>query len=54
VFDDPVTVVREVLRGEPSPELLARLEMRRGRRSATEQPSIEQRAAWLAASERGR
>jgi MoaA/NifB/PqqE/SkfB family radical SAM enzyme len=49
VFDDPLPVIREVLRAEPSAALLARLEKRRGRRSPTEQPSLEQREARLAA-----
>jgi hypothetical protein len=39
VFEDPLPVVRAVLRREPSPELLERLNARRGRRSRTEQPS---------------
>jgi MoaA/NifB/PqqE/SkfB family radical SAM enzyme len=44
IFDDPLEVVRTVLGEEPSPELLARLAARRGRRSPTEQPSTEQRS----------
>ena len=47
VFEDPLPVIREVLRAEPSKELLARLEARRGRRSQTEQPSPERRAQAL-------
>jgi MoaA/NifB/PqqE/SkfB family radical SAM enzyme len=48
VFEDPLPVIREVLRTEPSPELLQRIEARRGRRSTTEQPSPEKRAEALA------
>ncbi len=48
VFDDPTPHIARVLRREPEPELLERLEARRGRRSPTEQPSEEQRAAFLA------
>ena len=48
VFDDPVPVIRKILRKEPSPELLARLLARRGKRSTSEQPSQEKRAAALA------
>ena len=44
VFEDPLPVVRSVLRLDPSPELLARLEARRGRRSRSEQPSEQRRA----------
>ena len=47
VFDDPAPVVRAILGEEPGPELMARLEARRGRRSETEQPSDEVRAAKL-------
>jgi MoaA/NifB/PqqE/SkfB family radical SAM enzyme len=43
VFDDPSTVIRDVLGRPPSAELLARIASRRGRRSETEQPSLEQR-----------
>jgi MoaA/NifB/PqqE/SkfB family radical SAM enzyme len=43
VFEDPTPVIRAVLGAEPSPDLLARLEARAGRRSLTEQPSEEQR-----------
>jgi MoaA/NifB/PqqE/SkfB family radical SAM enzyme len=48
VFDDPAAVIAEILRQPPSPELLARLQARRGRRSRTEQPAPEQRQAALA------
>ena len=44
VFLDPLPVIEQVLRHEPSPALLERLEQRKGRRSTTEQPSDEQRA----------
>jgi hypothetical protein len=43
IFDDPTNVIRQVLGRTPSPELLARLLKRRGRRSQTEQPSLEKR-----------
>ena len=43
IFDDPTDVIRQVLGRTPSPELLARLLKRRGRRSQTEQPSLEKR-----------
>src|SRR5436305_584886 len=43
IFEDPTAVIAEVLGHEPSPELLSRLLARRGRRSMTEQPSIERR-----------
>jgi hypothetical protein len=43
IFDDPTPVIAKVLRREPSPELMARLMGRRGRRSETEQPSLESR-----------
>ena len=45
IFDDPVPVIRGVLGEDPGPELLARVMARRGRRSASEQPSPEERAA---------
>jgi MoaA/NifB/PqqE/SkfB family radical SAM enzyme len=44
-FDDLRPVVRKVLGREPEPALLARIEARRGRRSQTEQPDLERRAA---------
>jgi MoaA/NifB/PqqE/SkfB family radical SAM enzyme len=47
VFDDPESVIRSVLGRAPEPELLERIEARRGRRSRTEQPSDEQRQAAL-------
>ena len=47
IFDDPIDVIVDVLGHEPSPELLARLQARRGRRSNTEQPSIEKRQQAL-------
>lgn len=47
VFEDPWPVVRAILRREPSAELLARLEQRRGARSPSEQPSEEERRAAL-------
>jgi MoaA/NifB/PqqE/SkfB family radical SAM enzyme len=50
VFLDPAPVVRDVLRREPEPELMARILGRRGRRSQTEQPSPEARAAARARS----
>jgi hypothetical protein len=48
VFDDPLPVIRQVLGEEPSPELIQRLEARRGRRSTTEQPPVERRRLRLA------
>jgi hypothetical protein len=43
VFEEPTEVIVKVLGHEPSPELLARLQARRGQRSNTEQPSLETR-----------
>jgi MoaA/NifB/PqqE/SkfB family radical SAM enzyme/class 3 adenylate cyclase len=43
IFEDPLPVIQTVLRRDPSPELMTRLEARRGRRSRSEQPSQEQR-----------
>ena len=43
IFDDPTDVIVRVLGRDPSPELLARLQARRGQRSNTEQPSLEKR-----------
>ena len=43
IFDDPAPVIAKVLGRDPSPELMARLLARRGRRSQTEQPSLERR-----------
>jgi len=48
VFEDTMPVIRSVLGHEPSPELMQRLESRRGQRSRTEQPSAEEREAALA------
>jgi MoaA/NifB/PqqE/SkfB family radical SAM enzyme len=45
IFEDPVPVLRAVLGAEPAPALLERVLARRGRRSPSEQPSAEQRAA---------
>ena len=47
VFDDPKDVIVAVLGKDPSPELMARLQARRGRRSKTEQPSLEKRELAL-------
>jgi len=47
VFEDPLPVIREVLRTEPSDALMKRLEARRGVRSRTEQPDDDTRAAAL-------
>lgn len=47
VFDDPLPVIREVLRGDPSEALLERIEARRGVRSRTEQPDEERRQSAL-------
>jgi hypothetical protein len=47
IFEDPRDVVLNVLGREPSAQLLARLENRRGQRSKTEQPSIEKRQQAL-------
>lgn len=44
IFEDPKPIIQKVLGAAPSPELLRRLEERRGRRSKTEQPSEEKRA----------
>ncbi|MCP4806967.1 MAG: radical SAM protein [Proteobacteria bacterium] len=44
MFEDTASVIRGVLGQAPSPELLARLEARHGRRSKTEQPSEQARA----------
>ncbi|NOY27573.1 MAG: radical SAM protein [Oligoflexia bacterium] len=43
IFLDPEPVIRSVLGRQPEPELLARILGRKGRRSATEQPSLVQR-----------
>ena len=45
MFDDPLPTIRAVLGREPEPDLLARIEARRGRRSLTEQPDEAVRAA---------
>lgn len=47
IFEDPLPTIRQVLRTEPSPELVRRLEERRGMRSRTEQPSEDQRQTAL-------
>jgi hypothetical protein len=47
MFEDPYHTIVQVLGHEPSPELVARLQGRRGRRSRTEQPSVEQRQEAL-------
>ena len=44
IFEDPKPVIEKVLGTTPSPELLSRLEGRRGRRSKTEQPNEVMRA----------
>ena len=43
VFEDPRSVIRAVLGKEPAEDLVDRIESRRGRRSRTEQPSMEMR-----------
>jgi hypothetical protein len=48
IVEDPLPVIRAVLRREPEPELVARLLARRGMRSTTEQPDEAARAAALA------
>jgi MoaA/NifB/PqqE/SkfB family radical SAM enzyme len=48
LFEDPVPVIRQVLGREPEPDLLERIRSRTGRRSTSEQPSEDQRAAALA------
>ena len=48
IFEDPLPVIRSTLREEPSAELLARLEDRRGLRSRTEQPDDALRREALA------
>ncbi|NCG20311.1 MAG: radical SAM protein [Rhodobacterales bacterium] len=47
IFEDPLPVIRQVLGREPEPELLARILARTGRRSTTEQPDEDMRAAAL-------
>jgi hypothetical protein len=47
IFDDPIDVIEKVLGGPPSSELRQRLLNRRGRRSMTEQPSMEKRQEAL-------
>ena len=47
VFEDYEPVVAAVLRRAPMPELLARIEARRGKRSHDEQPSDESRREFL-------
>jgi MoaA/NifB/PqqE/SkfB family radical SAM enzyme len=47
IFEDPLDVIVNVLGRQPSPELLTRLLQRRGRRSKTEQPSLEKRQQAL-------
>lgn len=49
IFEDPRPVIEAVLGRPPSAELLERIEARRGRRSPTEQPDEERRAAFRAA-----
>lgn len=48
IFDDPSAVVEGVLGGPASPELLSRLEARKGRRSTSEQPDASTRASQRA------
>ena len=45
VFDDPEPIIRTVLGRKPQPELMERINARRGRHSNTEQPSQDSRAA---------
>jgi MoaA/NifB/PqqE/SkfB family radical SAM enzyme len=45
LFEDPLPVITAVLGHAPEPALVERILQRRGRRSPTEQPSLEQRAA---------
>ncbi len=47
IFDDPDPVIAQVLGRQPEPELRARIQARRGRRSTTEQPSEARRMAAL-------
>ena len=47
IFDDPTDVISTVLGHAPSPELMERLQGRRGRRSKTEQPSQTKREQAL-------
>ena len=47
IFEDPLPVIRAVLGREPEPALLEKLQSRKGRRSPTEQPSLEQRNLYL-------
>lgn len=47
VFEDPLPVVRAVLGRDPEPALLERILARQGRRSPTEQPSLERRTLAL-------
>ncbi len=48
VFEDPIHVIQRVLGEEPSPELMSRLEGRRGVVSRTEQPDAKRRSLALA------
>lgn len=48
IFEDPEPVIAEVIHRRPSPELMERLDARRGRRSEINQPSMAQRLAVLA------
>jgi hypothetical protein len=54
IFEDPLPVIERVLGRAPSEELVERILARRGRRSASEQPSETERAAALELSPRGR
>jgi len=47
VFEDPLPVLQAVLGRQPEPALQERILARQGRRSSSEQPSVEQRQAAL-------
>ena len=47
IFVDPNPVISKILSGEPSKELLQRLQERGKHRSPTEQPSKEERQKFL-------
>ena len=46
IFDDPLPVIRAVLGEDPAPELIEKINDRKGRRSTTEQPSLQQREQY--------
>ena len=46
IFEDPLPVVRSVLGRDPEQELIDKLNDRKGQRSTTEQPSVQQREQY--------